>query len=168
MPTTVTLSGWKEFEAKLKKLPKELQGEVDGEVENAGRLWAAKAKQDAPVDVGTLAGGISSVMVSGVAEVSSNANYSAFIEWGTRGRASVPADLQVYAAQFKGAAGVGKAKEFIYEWCRRKGIPKEAWYLIYRSIMTNGIRPHPFFFIQIPIVEKQLFANVQKILNTEH
>jgi len=166
--TTVTLTGWKEFEDKLKRLPKQLQEEVGGEVEDAGRLWASLAKRDAPKDVGGLAGSITSVMAAGVAEVTSPANYSAFIEWGTRGRVSVPAELQVYAAQFKGAGGVGKAKEFIYEWCRRKGIPKEAWYIIYRSIMTNGIRPHPFFFIQIPIVEKQLFANVQKILNTEH
>ena len=170
MPTTITLNGWKEFETKLKTMPETLQKEIGGEVEDAARLWAAGAKNDAPVDQGFLRGLITSAKIGPMmAEATSPADYSAYIEWGTRSRVRVPSDLQAYALQFKSAgAGGVNPKFFIYAWCKRKGIPEKAWYPIFISIMVRGIRPHPFFFIQVPVVEKQLINNVKNILNTEH
>ena len=190
MPTTVTLTGWKEFEAKAKNLPKVLQHEINGKVKEAADHWAGRAKQDAPIDDGHLVGLISTKKITeGDWEVISGASYSAYMEWGTKGRAKVPADLQNYASQFRGAGG-GSGKGFydtILEWVKRKGFAAErtksgavsksisstiaqeqAAFAIYLSIIRHGVRPHPFFFIQMPFVERGLFANVQNILNTPH
>lgn len=168
MPTTITLSGFKEFEQKCKNLPAILLEELDGEVEDAARVWASLAKRDAPKDQGVLVGQISSTsVVNHTAESVSSSDHSAYLEWGTRTKVHVPAELQAYASQFRGAKG-GNAKEFIFAWCKRKGIPEQFWYVVYRSIMIKGINPHPYFFIQFPIVEKQFIGNCRKILNTEH
>lgn len=169
MPTSITLTGWKEFETKLKNMPKILEQEIGGEVEDAVRLWAAGAKRDAPKDQGFLAGLISSRKLSPMmAETTSEANYSAYLEWGTKTRVRVPAELQAYASQYRGGNNQGGAKKMIFAWMERVGIPKERQWITFLSILIKGIRPHPFFFIQKPIVEKFLFTNVQNILKTEH
>lgn len=170
MPTTITLSGFKEFEQKCKNLPAILLEELDGEVEDGVRIWEQLAINAAPNDQGFLVGQIKAdkQAVNHSASVSSNAEYSAFLEWGTRTKVNVPTELQAYASQFRGKKLGGNAKEFIYAWCKRKGIPEQFWYVIYRSIMIKGINPHPYFFIQSPVVEKQFIAGCRKILNTEH
>jgi len=169
MPTAITLTGFKEFEEKLKRMPDILASEVDGECGAAAKEWDELAKLMAPKDVGFLVGGISNYRKEKMWwEVTSKANYSAYMEWGTKSRVSVPADLTAYASQFKGGGGKGLTKEFIYAWCKRKGIPENAWWPIFISIVTKGVKPQPFFFIQVPIVEKGLFSKVDKILKTEH
>lgn len=150
-------------------MPARLTKEIDGEVQDAGRLWASGAKRDAPVDQGFLRGQITSYRVGPAHfEVTSEANYSAFIEWGTKTRVQVPAELQGYASQFRGGVNPGGAKKMIFAWMQRVGVPKERQWVTFLSIIIKGIRPHPFFFVQYPIVEKSLFTNVQSILNTPH
>lgn len=170
MPTTITLTGWKEFEDKLRNMPKTLEQEIGGEVEDAGRLWATLAKQDAPVDMGFLRGQITSVKTAAmVSETTSASEYSAYVEWGTKTRVQVPGDLQQYASQFRGGGvKAGNAKAMIYAWMARVGIPPQFQWPVFFSIITKGIHPHPFFFIQVPLVEKQLFTQVENILKTEH
>lgn len=170
MPTTITLTGWKEFEAKAKNMPKVLMDELDGECEDAARVWAGLAKRDAPKDQGFLAGLISSQKIKqGEYETVSAAEYSAWQEWGTKSRVQVPAEISGYASQFRGGGSrSGNAKAMIYAWMERVGVPPEFRWPTFISIITKGIHPHPFFFIQVPIVEKQFITNAQKILNTEH
>jgi hypothetical protein len=170
MPTTITLTGFKEFEAKLANMPKILESEIGGEVRYAAEEWAGFAKRDAPKDVGFLAGGIDAKHLQPlVSEVTSNAEYSAYMEWGTKTRVHVPGDLLAYAATFKGKGiGGGNMKDLIFSWCKRKGIAPNLWWPIFISIARFGVHAHPFFFIQVPLVEKQLFENVKRILTTEH
>lgn len=204
MPTSVIFTGWKEFEAKLKNMPATLMKEFDGEAKEAANNWAGLAKNTAPVDVGFLAGGISTKKTAdGLWEVTSNAKYSAYMEWGTKGRVKVPADLSGYASQFRGKGG-GDYYEFlnaILDWVVRKGIANrysvktknpiaislnkyggklnsqgrsdydrlhDTARAIALSIIRHGVRPHPFFFMQKPIVEKQFVSNIKAILNREH
>lgn len=168
MPTTITISGFKEFAAKCGELARKFPEEFDEVAGIAAADWELRAKQAAPVDVGFLRGGISHKRVSeGHWEVVSAAEYSAYIEWGTRLKVRVPADLQAYASQFKGAGGQKGAKKFIFAWCQRKGIDKEAWWPIFISIMRNGITPHPFFFVQKPIIEQQLINDLKQLVETE-
>lgn len=98
-------------------------------------------------------------------EVVSPAEYSAYVEWGTKTRVSVPPELQSYAAQFRGGKGAGDAKKMIYAWMDRVGVPKDRQWVVFISIITKGIHPHPFFFIQKPVVEKQLIGDIKAILN---
>lgn len=168
MANTITLKGFKEFQNKLKKLPTEVKREVDDVVQDAGATWEDLAKQAAPTDQGRLRSAITSksngLMKS---EVVSPVEYSAYIEWGTKTRVNVPSELQSYAAQFRGGKGAGDAKRFIYEWMNRVGVPPERQWIIFISIITKGIHPHPYFFIQRPIVEKQLIGDIKHILSVE-
>ncbi len=169
MPTTVTLSGWKEFEDKLKAMPKILEKEFDAEVRYVAEEWAGLAKRDAPKDQGTLAGEIDAEHKGNmVSIVTSHAEYSAYLEWGTKTRVQVPADLQSYAAQFRSGRNPGGAKKMIFAWMERVGIPKEKQWIVFMSIIIKGIHPHPFFFIQVPLVNAELIKRAKVILNTEH
>ena len=177
MSNKIVLTGFKEFENKLDNLPKVLVNEINGEVKEAAEHWAFLAKQDAPVDVGFLVGGIGTKFntknengaLLGVSwSVESNSEYSAPMEWGTKRRARVPAELQSYANQFRGKGGDGQGfYDEILAWVKRKGIgalttksgniskrldstiaQEQAAFAIYLSIIRHGVRPHPFFFIQ--------------------
>ncbi len=167
MPNRIELKGFKEFDQKLKNLPKDLQEEVGFEVSDAGKNWEGLAKRSAPKDQGKLAQQIRSVD-KGVmlTEIVANVDYAAYVEWGTKTKVRVPSDIADYAAQFRGGRSSGNAKEMIYAWMKRVGIPAQAQYIVFISIIVTGIRPHPYFFIQRPIVEKELFANIRRILNT--
>lgn len=139
MPNSIKLEGWKEFEAKLAHMPADLLEEVDGEMEDAAAYWEELAKRDAPTDKGILAPAITHHKVTDLQwEVTSPIEYSPYVEWGTGSRAIIPAGYEDYAAQW---------------WTRKIHV---------------GRYPHPFFFIQKPTVEKFLFDNVNKILQTAH
>lgn len=166
LPNTVTIRGFKEFSDKMDKFSKILPGELDAAAEIAAQTWARNADRDAPKDQGKLHGNIKPIKATeGVWEVVSPSLYSPFMEWGTKSRVSVPAELQGYASQFRGKGPPGGAKA-IYEWARRVGIPQNQWIFVYLSIIRKGVHPHPFFFKQRPIVEKQLIGDLQQILET--
>ena len=173
MPASVTLIGWKEFEVKAERLTPELLKEFDGEVDAAAGLWVELANLSAPRDFGYLAGGISQKKVApAYYEVVSDKAYSAFMEWGTKDRVSIPADLSSYASEFQhsdfSVSGAITLKEAIYSWAKRKGIPKSAWWPIYITIRRIGVKPHPYFFKHKVTVEKSLFEHLENILKTEH
>ena len=165
MPTTVTITGFKEFEAKLKKLPKKLSDEINGEVKEAAERWANLAKDDAPWDVGFLAGKISAsvdlVKKDGELKieswkVTSASEYSAYMEWGTKSRARVPSELTAYASQFRGGGAklfgdIGKGFfDSILEWVKRENIKFE-----------NSFR----WFIRIRFIENEvIFNKLQRII----
>jgi hypothetical protein len=166
MPNQVTITGFKEYQAKLDRLAKEFPDDLDEVSHNAARTWARNADRDAPRDFGKLAGRIEEAPVSpGIWDVNSPQEYSPYMEWGTKSRVSVPAELQSYAAQFKRKGPPGGAQA-IYDWARRVGIPQNAWIFVYLSIIRKGVHPHPFFFKQRPIVEKQLITDLQQIIET--
>jgi hypothetical protein len=136
----------------------------------------ATAKRLAPADRGFLRQNISSDTDTFLEKkVTVNAPYAAYVEFGT-GKlaaqyvATLPADWQSFAAQFKGAAGGGNFKQFVLliaEWIGRKGISgvysvktrrrlgnKAAnaqadlslAYVIARSIYMKGVNPHPYLY----------------------
>lgn len=163
----MTITGFKEFIDKVNKLPAELEKHFDEAAADAAGTWVERAKMDAPKDVGDLTGGISNKRVKiGDWEVVSAKEYSPYMEWGTRLKARIPAELSAYAAQFKGPTGQKDAKKFIFAWAKRIGLPEEAWWPVYISIMRTGVNPHPFFFVQKPIVERQFIADLKQIIET--
>src|SRR5690349_3505940 len=144
MPATISIKGFKEFADKCNELPAELLQDFDEAAEIAAAEWELLAKQAAPVDIGFLKGGISHKKDKpGDWEVVSNAEYSAIMEWGSRLKVRVPADLQAYASQFKGQPKGGDAKKFIFAWAKRVGLPEDAWWPVFLSIMRTGVNPHP-------------------------
>ena len=191
MSATVTFNGWGEFQSKLKALPQVLFDEIDGECMDAAGEWEELAKLDAPKDQGFLSQNIKPYQVGLMHyEVVSGSEVSAVMEWGTGSRMKVPSDLQSYASQFKGQPSGGDYYDFlnaILDWTKRKGIGGnykgsieklsskkkdqlvETAEAIAFSIIRHGVRPHPFFFVQQPIVEKNLFDRINKnVLSKEH
>lgn len=132
---TITLTGWKEFEAKALDMGKILDDEMDEAAMLAAKTWELGAKRDAPKDFGRLAQRISSYKATHW-EVASPVFYSPYMEWGTGSSAIIPQDLITYASQ----------------WWTHK--------------IHKGIRPHPYFFVQKPIVEKQLLGDLEQMINT--
>jgi hypothetical protein len=169
MPAEVTFTGWKEFRDKIKTLPPRAFEELDGQCEDAAGMWVDLAQRAAPVDQNRLRANIGKKQESIMHwEVTSGSEVSAVMEWGTGSKVDVPADLQAYAAEFKGKPEGGDFKQLIINitaWAKRKGIPAEAVGAIAFSILRNGVRPHPYFFMQAPLVEKALLTNGQAALN---
>lgn len=165
MPRAITLKGFKEYQKKLSKAAGSLNKLADLEASAAAQNIATMARTKAPINDGALRASINPDGSNGKYEVSASVSYAPFIEFGTRSKVSVPPELQQYAATFKGGGGEKGAKAAIYEWCRKKGIPEEAWYFVYRSIMTNGIRPQPFLFPSVDAEQPKFYQRLQNILD---
>jgi len=154
----------KGVEAKFSKAKQDINKIMADKLNNFAIKTVNQAKVNAPVDEGFLRNAISFEPANtGDVKVKTKivvaANYAAYIEFGTRRFAeayvsTLPATWQEYAAKFKGGSG-GNFDDFILRimgWVKRKGIEGNgAAYLIARSILRNGIKPHPFF---VPAVEK--------------
>lgn len=166
MARSVNLRGFKEYEKKMKTAGAKLSKLADLEASASAQIIANAARNRAPVNDGTLRASIHAQGANGKYKVTASAEYAAFVEFGTKSKAKVPADLQAYAQQFKGPSGNGKqAKEMIYEWCRKKGIEKERWWGIFISIMVHGIRPHPFLFPSVDEEQPKFYERVKNLLN---
>lgn len=169
---SITLSGFKEFQDKLRNMNGILTREVDGVVKDAANVWSQRAKQDAPKDQGRLINEIKPIHVKAMeSEVVVNVEYAAWVEWGTKTKVRVPPEIAQYAATFRGGGKRGErfaTQKKIFAWMDRVGIPIEKQWFVWISIIVRGINPHPFFFIQRPIVEKQFIGDIKDILNTQH
>lgn len=167
---TITLVGVEDLIKDLQKYDQRIQTEVAHEIEASARKITRDAKRNAPKLDGNLARLISYKTINKLTqELISGAEYSAFPEFGTKGnfRLSNP-ELEPIARQFKGvklAKGKMGFRQAIYEWAKRKGIPKEAWWPIFISILRHGIRAQPYFFpayyAEIPLLRRRL----ENILN---
>jgi len=114
------------------------------------------AKSRSPVNEGRLRSGIVSKLdrknIS--ADVVSTADYSAFMEFGTKTKVSVPAGYDKLASQFRGSkqGKFGDLLKAISDWASKKGIDEEAVYPIALSIARKGVPAKPFL---IPSYERQ-------------
>lgn len=175
---------------KIRDLEKITQKEVVKELNTFGLKTVAEAKRLAPVDEGFLRNSIASeVTVSGneiKCEVSVNADYAAYVEFGTKKFAaayvsSLPADWQTYAATFKGKGRGGSFNDFVLKlvkWVSKKQIgvtysvssrrknrqtkdeKYQIAYAIALKILREGIRQHPFLF---PAYNNQSKALIERL-----
>ena len=182
--------GFDKFKIKVQNLQGKIEDYATAKVVDAGKEWAALAKRAAPIDQRTLRSEISS-FTSGVMEASvvSPAAHSRFVEWGTKGKKIVPSDLVAYESSLSYQRS-GDYYDFlnaILDWVKRKGISnvknsytgknvggkaaKENLLAVAEaiafSIMRHGIKPHPFFFIQRPVVEGKLMSDIKKYVATQ-
>jgi hypothetical protein len=164
MSVRIQIDGLEKIKKKLGEVPQKVIVPLNAELYELSEEYAAKAVQAAPRDNGILIQGIGANHAELDHETVSMAPYSAYQEFGTRSRVRVPSELTAYAAQFKGKGG-GDAKKAIYDWCKRQGIPKEAWYPIFIKIMTVGINPHPFFFIHLDWARAEVQKRAEKVVN---
>lgn len=167
----ITIAGLPELITRVSEMPEHVQNEVEGEIIDSVLRINGMQRRKAPVDQGGLRRGIGFNRVQSeheaFFEIYSNAEQSGYIEFGTRLRVSVPANLAGIAEPMQGA-GISsrlKAKEAIYAWCKRKGIEKRAWYPIFIAIMRVGIIPNPFFFQPFFDESPKLLKRIEDIVN---
>jgi hypothetical protein len=190
MSASVKITGLKEVQAQIENFTKNLPKNADAIVKSGVNKMARDAKEEVPVDMGAMKGGIS-VKTNGFADYSlvSNASYSPYIEFGTKGNYQpIPG---IDASEFKGKGSKEGGKGFfenILAWVKRKRIAgtysvktrrrtgkkadreredeQVAW-AIYLSIQKHGIKPHPFFFKQLgkhgPEIIKQIEQLVKQV-----
>jgi len=176
---------------RLQTAKKTVQAEVSGEIGDAALKFRDDAARTAVAnggDRGTRAKSISAQQNNLFNwTVAVGATYGAFVEFGTKGKARVPAGFEDVAARFKGFKGNGgKLYDAIYQWVKRKGLvatykvktqrrtkfnkseekrTQEVAFLIARSIYRYGITPKPFFYMQVTPVRNQLFERIKVIMN---
>lgn len=157
---------------------------IRSEMEGMAKQWVAGAQRDAPVDQGSL-----KALISYYADgqmrfvIVSQAFYSPFMEFGTKGKYRPIPGTEEIAAKFKGHKG-GDFMELlrmIVRWVKRKGITgtysvktrrrtgskidqfaedySAAWPIAI-SILKKGVTPHPYFFKQQDTLWPQMVKNV--------
>ena len=121
MSFSFSLLGTDALEKRLKDYSKKIQNRVEEEIEATAQDIRAKAVRRVPVNLSTLKQGITIRPVSkGVWEVASNANYSAYVEFGTGVYAAsyvptLPKEIQEYARQFYvNGKGTIPARPFLF------------------------------------------------------
>lgn len=179
MPDVViTIEGLSELLSNLSLLPKEIQEEINAEIYDSVTRINGVQRRRAPKDQGGLSRGIGfqkqNTKDGSYYELFSNSEHSGYLEFGTKTKVSIPANLQAAAQEMRGS-GISsrlQAKQAIYAWCKRKGIEKKAWYPIFRSIIRTGISPQnekygrtPFFFPPIFEEGPRLLQRIQSIVD---
>ncbi len=181
MSIAIKIKGLDEVIAKFDKIAQDTADEVNASLDGFGGAVVKNAKllvSTNSSDEGGLLGSIDSTVNSLSVTITSNRNYAAYIEFGTRKFAasyisSLPSDWQAYAGTFRGdkTGNSGDFNDFvqaIMAWAQRKGIGalktksgrnsqsaasyesmQQAAYWIALNILQNGIRPKPFLYPSI-------------------
>lgn len=171
---TISLDGVDKLLRNIKSYSKDITDEVDSEIAASAEEMAQISKRLAPVNLGYLRNNISASRLGYLAmEFVSQAEYSPFLEFGTKTKVSIPKGLEGYANQFRGKKGKGSLLDNIRKWLKRKekGLSKKeleskARYISY-LIATKGIKPQPFFFRAYDAVKPKMINNIKAIINAK-
>jgi hypothetical protein len=137
-PFTLDVQGLGNLEKRIKGLPAKLQKEVDGELFAGTNAIHRRQLRAVPVNTGRLKQGIPDPhKVKDLEyELTSNALYSPYVEFGTGKLVSVPDELKDFAIQFKGRG------------IRQVNLPARPYFF-------------PAFFLERPLI----IERVKKVIN---
>ena len=170
MKLNANVVGVKALEKKFKKFGVEGQQMFNDVTKIKAEEIVAEAQRKAPVNNAKLKQGIILDEVSkSTYRVVALEKYSAFIEFGTGRKASIPKGWERIASEFKGKSlgSFNDGLNNIKAWAKRKGIDESAAYPIFISILKNGIEPkpflHPAFKKVAPIYLKDLNTALKRL-----
>jgi HK97 gp10 family phage protein len=152
----------------IRKFGKDTEKMIDGETQAIAFQIEADAKRLAPKNFGKLAQSISFRRLSSMNyELTVNAPYAAYMEFGTGSKVNIPAEFADMAAQFRGkrSGSFKEGLEAIKVWCRAKGIPEEAAYPIFAKILGAGVNPQPFLYPAWVKGKRDYLQNLRKLLS---
>lgn len=165
---TPAFKGVRETIAKLQGFGKDVEKQINAEIEATAIQIEADAKKLAPKNFGKLAQSISHLKVKNLTwKVTVNEIYGVYMEFGTGAKVSVPSEFAKMAKSFQGKKGKGTFKdalEAIKVWCRSKGIDEKAAYPILAKILGAGVNPQPFLYPAFKKGEKDLIKNLDNML----
>ena len=162
-----TIKGLTNVLKDLEKFGAEAKKEVDNITKIKSMDIVADAKAFAPKNNGKLAQSIVYTKVSEADyKVIVNSPYGAYVEFGTGSKVKVPTELQGIASQFKGkkAGSFEQGLQAIKDWCRSKGIPENAAYPIFMSILKKGQEPQPYLYPAFVKGRTQYLKDLKKLL----
>jgi hypothetical protein len=187
---TFDIQGLKGVQKKIKNLPATLQKQIGGELNATVRDINSKQLRKLPVDEGGLKQQTGFKKLDDLQwELFSGKHYAPFMEFGTKSKARIPAELKDFASQFnlKGPKiGFDEFLRIITAWVRRKGIAgrfsvktrrrvgskatqaaedSAAAYPIALSILRHGVKPHPFFFDPVFEGRDKLIQKIKQIVD---
>ena len=155
MPFSFKLEGLTETLAKFDSLPDEVKDAVNDELSATATAIRDQAQLLAPVDVAALKEQIKITVAEPLFyQVSSIVDYSAYVEFGTGTKVSIPdlpPDLAAYAIQFKGQGKQGKHPVKI----------KGRWAMVPYQL---NLRAQPFFFPAYNAATKDLIQRLKAII----
>lgn len=149
MKLTIKVTGQKNVIKHLDRFKKEAIKSSESLIKIKSQEITAEAKREAPVDVGNLRANIENQPITPLKYVIvAQAPYSAYMEFGTGKRVSVPSEFADMAAEFKGkkTGSFSDGLKRIKDWCRSHGIDENAAYPIFMSILERGLEPQPFMY----------------------
>lgn len=140
----------KRFNEQLKKFNAKKTKQLQDLTQLAGIKIASAAKSKAPRYQSRLINSIRPISSRNKlsVRVNSNVEYAAFVEFGTKSKAQIPAELAQYASQFKVStpSNFDQFYKDIKKWCGKKGIDEKAAYPIAISLIKDGQRAQPFLY----------------------
>lgn len=164
------VKGVNETIAKLTSFGKDVEKQIDAEIEATVFFIEAEAKKLAPKNFGKLAQSISHAKVKNLTwKVTVNEIYGAYMEFGTGTKVKIPAEFADIAKTFQGKKTRGNWKdalESIKVWCKSKGIDEKAAYPILAKILGAGINPQPFLYPAYKKGEKELILNLERLVKS--
>ena len=166
---SVTIKGLNSTIAELKAFGEKAEKLINAETQAIAFQIEADAKKLAPKNFGKLAQSISHLEVKpALYKVTVNELYGAYMEFGTGTKVSVPAEFADMAATFKGKkqGSWKEGLEAIKVWCKAKGIPEEAAYLIFAKILGAGVNPQPFLYPAWTKGRKDYQNNLERVLKS--
>lgn len=129
MKVAFKVKGLEKLISQVRKMPVEVQEEVDTYMTGLAFTISETARINAANIVGE--GFLKGQIVANTSNfldktVSSNAIYSAYVEFGTGPKVSIPSGLESFAAQFKGKRpGNSRARPFFFPAYFQHGRPKK-------------------------------------------
>lgn len=150
----------------LKQFGVEADKQIGGTTSDIAKEIVSSAKTLAPKNLGKLSQGIYDKKVDDLNyEIVAGESYSAYVEFGTGKKVSVPQELSSLASKFKGnGGGFAEGLQSIRDWCKSKGIEESAAYPIFMSILRNGTSPQPFLYPAWKKGQKQYVKDLQQLL----
>jgi HK97 gp10 family phage protein len=159
---SLDISGIKQVEDAIKKIDAKATSGLSKELTDASTNIERVAKRTAPGNFGKLRGSINKDISNQLFKsVFSTVEYAPYVEFGTRGKARIPAGYEAFAAQYKAKGKSGKGLwSAIQFWIKRKGIDPKYTFPIFRAILNNGVPAQPFM---IPAYEKEKPALLKRL-----
>lgn len=196
-PFTISVQGLSKLQSRFKSAPVKLRKEIGGELKDSANRINGKQLRLIPVDEGGLKQGTVVKHASDLEhELLSSKRYAPFMEFGTKSKAVIPAELQEFAKQFNQSGPKTKFEDFlkiIAAWVHRKGLDSRSAitgrfstktkrrlgskatqatedeavaWPIAVSILRKGVKPHPFFYAPYLEEKPKIIKQVKKILDS--
>jgi HK97 gp10 family phage protein len=140
---------------------------VNAETEAIAMQIERDAKRYAPANFGKLKQSISRQKISpSHYRIMVNEMYGAYMEFGTGAKVKVPAEFRDMANSFRPKTGktFEQGLESIKVWCRAKGIDEDDAFIIFVTILMNGLEPRPFLYPAYVKGKKDYLNNLQRLL----